>query len=296
MVAYRLVWCCCGFASLFRGRPVEAMQVHASQRGEIAQTFGGTTVVVDYSRPVAHGRSLFGNLIRWGDMWTPGANWATTFEVDKDVRLDNVILPKGKYSVWLVPRKESTWTFVLSRMHRVLHMWPPLSDQDQLRLEVVPQVGPYLEVLTWSFPALVRDGTTLRMQWGATFVEIHVRVELSTPVTITAEERAAYIGLWRIAGQQRGDTMDHQISVFYSDGELRLKGYSPIDKVDPEVILTPIGGNQLHPFYYRNGLPVSLETLVTLKFHWEGERADSFEVQDAVGRPIARGVRILHPE
>ena len=38
----------------------------------------GTTITLDFSRPVARGRdSLFGGVVHWGELWTPGANWAT---------------------------------------------------------------------------------------------------------------------------------------------------------------------------------------------------------------------------
>ena len=60
-------------------------------------------VTINYARPRARGRSpLFGKVVRWGDTWTPGANWATTLEVSREVRLDGHPIPKGKYSVWFV--------------------------------------------------------------------------------------------------------------------------------------------------------------------------------------------------
>ena len=38
---------------------------------------------------MARGRdSLFGKVVTWGEHWTPGANWATTIDVDHDIRLN----------------------------------------------------------------------------------------------------------------------------------------------------------------------------------------------------------------
>ena len=75
----------------------------ASEKGSVTQTVDATTITIEYSRPVARGRNPFPDVVRWGRMWTPGANWATTFEVDKNVHLNGVDVPKGKYSVWMIP-------------------------------------------------------------------------------------------------------------------------------------------------------------------------------------------------
>ena len=47
-------------------------QVRASEHGVVSQTVNGTTITIDYSRPVARGRdSLFGRVVHWGEVWTP---------------------------------------------------------------------------------------------------------------------------------------------------------------------------------------------------------------------------------
>ena len=65
---------------------------------------------------------LFGKLVRWGNPWTPGANWATTFEVDKDVTINGNFLPKGKYAVWMIPRESEDWTVIFHRKARAFHV------------------------------------------------------------------------------------------------------------------------------------------------------------------------------
>ena len=57
----------------------------------------GTKITMEYSRPRARGRNpLFGTrAVRWDEVWTPGANWATTFETTKDMTLNGRRVPKG---------------------------------------------------------------------------------------------------------------------------------------------------------------------------------------------------------
>jgi Protein of unknown function (DUF2911) len=40
-----------------------------SQRGTVSQRINDTTVTIDYSRPVARGRELFGKLVPYGRVW-----------------------------------------------------------------------------------------------------------------------------------------------------------------------------------------------------------------------------------
>jgi hypothetical protein len=154
-----------------------AAQAMLSEHAVAAQTVAGTTITVEYSRPQARGRdSLFGKVVTWGSHWTPGANWATTLEVDHDVRVDGAPLPKGKYAVWTVV-EPTRWTVELRRQWHKFHVPPPTDSSDvQLRLAVRPESGPATEVLTFDFPAVRPDGTTLRFRWGTVVVPFEISV------------------------------------------------------------------------------------------------------------------------
>jgi hypothetical protein len=73
-----------------------AAQIRASELGTVSQTIDGTTIAIEYSRPRARGRdSLFGGVVHWGEHWTPGANWATTFDVNHDIEVNGKPVPVG---------------------------------------------------------------------------------------------------------------------------------------------------------------------------------------------------------
>src|SRR6478672_10516615 len=87
-------------AAMASSRTMDA-QLLASEPAEVTQTVDGTRITVSYSRPRARGRTgLFGTRIRDGEIWTAGANAATTLAVSKDVTINGQPVPKGKYSVW----------------------------------------------------------------------------------------------------------------------------------------------------------------------------------------------------
>jgi hypothetical protein len=128
--------------------PDATAQAKPSEHGVVSQTVAGTTITIEYDRPVARGRdSLFGKVVKLEQLWTPGANWATTIEVDRDVHLDGHAVPAGKYSIWMIPR-DGDWTVVLNRTARRFHSQKPDSTEDLVRFTVRPQQGPHAEVLT----------------------------------------------------------------------------------------------------------------------------------------------------
>lgn len=153
------------------------LQVRPSERGSVSQTVDGTTITIEYSRPVARGRdSVFGKVVHWGEVWTPGANWATTFDVDRDVRLADQAVARGRYSMWIVPRAEGDWTLFLSTRHRVFHTQRPDPNDAAVTVALTPQTAPHTEVLTWSFPLVSADGTTVQLQWGPVLVAARITV------------------------------------------------------------------------------------------------------------------------
>jgi len=142
----------------------------------VSQTIDSCVVTIEYSRPSLRGRTPFGSVVRWGTKWTPGANWATTFDVTRDVTLDGQPLPKGKYSVWMIPQETDDWTVIFHKDARRFHTQRSDSAGEQLRLAVHPEQGEEMETLAWYFPSVGGDSATLRMHWGTTMVPLRVRV------------------------------------------------------------------------------------------------------------------------
>jgi DUF2911 family protein len=182
-------------------------QVRASEPASISQTVDGTKLTVTYSRPRARSRdSLFGKIVKWDEVWTPGANLATTLELNKDIRLNGHAIPKGKYSLWLVVRKAADWTFVLDPRADLFHEAHPDSTEKQIRFAIRPAERPFAEVLTWSFPEVRVNGMTLGMQWGTVYVPLEVEVQPSYQLGFPAAEAGRYIGNYDYRWKMPGDS------------------------------------------------------------------------------------------
>lgn len=77
---------------------------------------GDLKIDVFYNRPYKKGRVIFGELVPYDTTWRTGANEATTFESNKDLKFDGKTLPKGKYTLWTIPRKD-TWTVIFNSQY-----------------------------------------------------------------------------------------------------------------------------------------------------------------------------------
>lgn len=136
------------------------------------QRFGTTSVEVRYSRPSARGRELFGALVPWGRVWTPGADTATSVTISDSIHVNGRSLAAGTYSLWTIPG-DTAWTIIFNREHPAWHTRYPDGD-DVLRVESAPRQGPYVEMLTFTFPEVDGLRGELVLQWGTTIVPIAI--------------------------------------------------------------------------------------------------------------------------
>ncbi len=272
-------------------------QVKASEPASVSQTIDGTRLTIEYSRPRARGRdSLFGKQVHWGEVWTPGANWATTIELNKPVQVNGHALPKGKYSIWMIVRP-GDWTVVFDTTHHRFHYPYPdsMPSPGQVRFDVTPGEGPFTEVLTWSFPAVRINGATLSMQWGTTRVALDVTVEPSYRVAATTREARPVPGRYDFqwTESEPGDSVKKTFTFTVS-----WKGDSILGRWDPEpwpeageVLLIPIKDTWFVTGFLEKGELWEIEKDFVFEFDIRDGRAQGFEVRGEADKVIATGKR-----
>jgi hypothetical protein len=67
---------------------------------------GPSRMIIDYGQPHARGRTIFGGLVPYGEVWRLGANWATNLALDVPMRIGDLELPRGEYTLFLLPRED----------------------------------------------------------------------------------------------------------------------------------------------------------------------------------------------
>lgn len=156
-----------------------APAVKPSQHGTVTQQVAATTITVDYNRPVARGRELFGPppaIVPFDRIWCPGADDCTTLKVSTNLTIEGKALPAGTYTVWAKPGA-ATWTIIFNGAHPVFHTrHQSVAGQDALTLEVTPRAGTHMETLAFYFPVVNQKHAELVLHWGTVVVPLSIDV------------------------------------------------------------------------------------------------------------------------
>jgi hypothetical protein len=226
-----------------------AAQVRASERALIRQTVDGTELEVDYARPRTRGRAaLFGGQVHWGEVWTPGANAATTLRVSRDVIVNGHELAAGRYSVWLIVREEGDWTVLFDTDTTRFHTQRPEPDSVPLRFDVTPLEGP------------VRP--------------THER-------TIAAADASRYEGSYRMERMWQGADRDPvAFTVEYHAADSTLRAQTPMGDTIQHLLLLPAAEGVFIPAFMENGEHMNTADTMFIEFTLENGRAVAFEARD----------------
>lgn len=186
----------------------------ASPFSKIEQEVGLSKITIEYSRPSAKGRVLFGNqpdgessLVPYGRIWRVGANESTKITFSTDVFIEGQKLLKGTYALYAFP-EEKEWQIVF---HKNITHWGDGRqkynvEEDALRIHVIPvQKQNFQETFLISFDDIDHNATLMNWNWGNTEVSIPIQFDtksifqeqiyaqlLNTPTSQTYYEIARY--------------------------------------------------------------------------------------------------------
>jgi hypothetical protein len=169
LIAYLLL-----LAGLAVAGPASA-QPAASQHGGVLQMVNTTAITLEFDRPVLRGRSIFGELLDYDAVWTPGANRATWIEFSAPVRVQGQALPAGRYGIWTIPHDGAPWDVIFVSEWDAHHSFFPM-ESERLRVRATPETGAHMEVLAFYFPVVGPYETTLRLHWGDLVLPLSIEV------------------------------------------------------------------------------------------------------------------------
>lgn len=148
-----------------------------SPNAEVHQTIGTTDVQVTYGRPSVRGRTIFGNLVPYGEVWRTGANEATTITFASDVHVEGERVEAGTYALFTIPADDDAWTVVLNAVANQWGAYNYDAEEDVLRTDVMPyEADTFREQMSFSFEAVSDTSATLLMHWAETALPVELSV------------------------------------------------------------------------------------------------------------------------
>lgn len=145
------------------------------KRASPHETVTGKDVSVTYGRPYKKGRVIFGELVKYGEVWRTGADEATVVTFNKDAQFAGHPVKAGSYTLFTIP-KENEWTIILNSK---LEQWGAYDyeknkDKDVLQVNVpAKKTNNIVEQHTIRFT----PENNMIIEWDQTQVEVPVVVQ-----------------------------------------------------------------------------------------------------------------------
>lgn len=186
----------------------------ASPKASVTQTVGLTEVAIDYSRPSAKGRTIFGDLVTFGKLWRTGANQNSMVTFSDDVIIDGKTLKKGKYAIFTTPKADSWEVFFYTDTQN----WGNPENWDESKVALKTNVKPEtlnrnVETFTMAINNLDNNFAHLEISWEKTIVA--VKFEVPTNKTAMASIEKA------LNGPSKEDYYAAGTYFFQSNGDMK---------------------------------------------------------------------------
>jgi hypothetical protein len=194
-----------------------------SPGASLSQTLGITKINIDYSRPGVKGRTIFGGLLPYGEIWRTGANAATTIKFSNDVKINGVTLKSGKYSILTVPN-EMNWIVVFNLD---LNATQDTYDKTKNVLSVFakPYKTNFTETFTIDISDVHEDMARLNFYWEHTGVSLQISVDNESIINtaVAARNNEAAGAFQQAAEYMVNKNMDLAKALEYIDKSIDLK-------------------------------------------------------------------------
>ncbi len=164
-----------------------------SPAGSVSTVVGLTDVKVDYFRPSAKGRKIFGEgtaLIPYGSIWRTGANSGTTITFSDDVTVEGIAVPKGEYLILTWPGA-SEWTVSLYKdvsLGGSTDRYDKSKDAANFKVKA-EKLADKVETLTINIGDIAADSKSAKVQiaWENTSVKFTIGVDYDAKVMKSIE-------------------------------------------------------------------------------------------------------------
>ncbi len=149
----------------------------------VKQAFGTSDLSIEYSRPSAKGRVIFGNVVEYGKIWRTGANQSTKFTFTDDVKIEGTSLKAGTYAIYSIPNKDK-WEILI---YKDLKLGGNVSDykaeNELARLIVSPSIiNDKVETFTIQVSNITANTASIEMTWENTKVSLALSTDIDTKI------------------------------------------------------------------------------------------------------------------
>lgn len=154
----------------------------------ILQDLGIEQVSVVYQRPSAKGRTIFGGLVPYDQIWRTGANNATNITFQREVMIEGQKLDAGTYALFTIPGKDE-WTIIFNNNAKQWGAYTYDKADDVLRVKVKPiTLDAPIETFIIEFEDVHEQSVDLSLSWEKTKVTFNISVDEKAELIANIDE------------------------------------------------------------------------------------------------------------
>lgn len=133
-------------------------------------SFSGADFKVSYGSPQKRGREIFGGIVSWGTRWRTGANRATHFSTSRDLKIGELKIPAGEYTLFTIPEPDGGTLIINQQTGQNGQSYDQSRDLGRVPMTIGTQ-----DEVTESFTILVEEkasGGVLKLIWDQTVFSV----------------------------------------------------------------------------------------------------------------------------
>lgn len=163
---------CCGMFATAQGMGTMPMTTPAaggkklpSPAAKATVSLDGKALTVNYNSPSMRERKIMGGLVPYGKVWRTGANPATTFVTAANLKIGNLSVPAGTYTLYTLPSEKDAWMLIVNKQ---TGQWGTVYDESKdLGRTAMTQnaLAAPQEMMTISFEHTHGKTTEMHVKW-----------------------------------------------------------------------------------------------------------------------------------
>lgn len=168
-------------SSIGNGQSIKVPAPSPSQT--LTQAFGLGEIKIEYSRPGAKGRVIFGDVVPMGKIWRTGANQATKVTIGEDVKINSTPVAAGTYALYTIPNKTEWEVMFYKDLTLGGNVSEYKAENEVLRFKVKPVTTlDKTETFTINVSSITATSCMLDLSWENTKVSIPMSTEIDAKV------------------------------------------------------------------------------------------------------------------
>jgi hypothetical protein len=144
-------------------------------KAEVSVT--GADISIDYSAPSIRKRIIFGGLVPYGQVWRTGANAATTLKTSGDLKIGDLMVPAGTYTLYSLPTADGMQLIVNKQTGQWGTVYDAKQDLGRVPMKVAETSAP-LETMVIDFENTMggMGMTELHVKWADRDASVEINV------------------------------------------------------------------------------------------------------------------------